>query len=319
MVFLQCNVISSNVVLVGAYKSGTIQEDPVNSEVRTVVDRRQHDGWNTKTYENDLLILKLNKPSALPPIQFNKNDTIPIGFQNLTVIGLGATDPRADYESTGPGIDVWARDSNSSSRADDDDVLQEVEILSIPDDVCNGEDMFNGFINQTVMLCAGIVKGGKDACSGDSGGPIFQKSSDGSMLQVGIVSFGAGCARANRPGIYTRVSAFSEWIHEQICDLSSNPPSSCLGPTPAPSTSGERSAFLGSPAPTMRFSSASPTHLLTPVPSDGLSAMPSDTPSMTPSYSPSEATEGDKPSPTETNNRSPYRRNWHLLSRLEQP
>jgi secreted trypsin-like serine protease len=312
-------VIETNTVLVGAYRSGTIQSDPVNSEVRTIVDRRRHEGWNTETFENDILILKLNEPSSLPTIQFNANDTVPLGFENLTVIGLGSTDARADYNSTGPGIDVWTENSDPSTREDADDVLQEVEIQAIPDDVCNGDDMFRGFIKEDVMLCAGVVEGGKDACSGDSGGPLFRKSSDGSVVQVGIVSFGAGCARAYRPGIYTRVSAFSEWIQEQVCELSSNPPSSCFDPSPAPSgVSGERSAVvessIPSAAPITSFSLVTPTQFPDFAPSDGLSDIPSDTPSTAPTdtFPTPHSTQEDRSQPT-TANRREFRRNWQFL------
>ena len=116
--------------------------------------------------------------------------------------------------------------------------------------------MFRGFVNTDVMLCAGEEDGGKDACNGDSGGPLLQKMSDGTLVQVGIVSFGSGCARANRPGIYTRVSTFADWIHSQICDLSSNPPSSCFSGSAI--RSGNVSSTPSS-APPRRFSSRSPT------------------------------------------------------------
>jgi hypothetical protein len=44
---------------------------------------------------------------------------------------------------------------------------------------------------------------------------------------IGVVSWGIGCGRKRYPGVYARVSAAYEWINEQICALSSNPPSSC--------------------------------------------------------------------------------------------
>ncbi|KZR99274.1 Transmembrane Protease serine 9, partial [Daphnia magna] len=48
---------------------------------------------------------------------------------------------------------------------------------------------------------------------GDSGGPlIIQATPNSRWIQVGIVSFGIGCARAEYPGVFTRVSAFRFWI-----------------------------------------------------------------------------------------------------------
>jgi secreted trypsin-like serine protease len=57
-----------------------------------------------------------------------------------------------------------------------------------------------------LMVAAG--KGGKDACDGDSGGPMFA-GLDGQRYQVGITSFGKGCAARGYPGVYTEVNAGS--------------------------------------------------------------------------------------------------------------
>ncbi len=64
-------------------------------------------------------------------------------------------------------------------------------------------------------ICAGDVAGGKDACQGDSGGPLFL-SSDGRFVQVGIVSWGEGCARPKLPTIYTRVALYADWIKQAV-------------------------------------------------------------------------------------------------------
>lgn len=58
-------------------------------------------------------------------------------------------------------------------------------------------------------ICAGeMASGGVDTCQGDSGGPMFRRDSADRWIQVGIVSWGIGCARPGNPGVYTEVSTF---------------------------------------------------------------------------------------------------------------
>uniref|UniRef100_UPI00398F7C55 complement C1r subcomponent-like n=1 Tax=Pristiophorus japonicus TaxID=55135 RepID=UPI00398F7C55 len=65
------------------------------------------------------------------------------------------------------------------------------------------------------MFCAGLPEGGRDACGGDTGGGLLvphPRSGDWHLL--GIVSWGIGCGRPGRYGVYTRVSRYLHWINE---------------------------------------------------------------------------------------------------------
>lgn len=61
------------------------------------------------------------------------------------------------------------------------------------------------------MICAGAIDPARDACQGDSGGPLVANKH-----LVGIVSWGEGCGHNIYPGVYTRVSEYSDWISEKI-------------------------------------------------------------------------------------------------------
>ncbi|KRZ59612.1 Serine protease 30 [Trichinella nativa] len=74
------------------------------------------------------------------------------------------------------------------------------------------------FIDADDMFCAGDMSGGKDSCQGDSGGPLVCKLND-TFVQMGIVSFGDGCARKDHPGIYTKVPHYVKWIYNQAAKL----------------------------------------------------------------------------------------------------
>ncbi|KAK7123109.1 hypothetical protein R3I94_020030 [Phoxinus phoxinus] len=99
--------------------------------------------------------------------------------------------------------------------------LQEVQVPIIDSKDCQDMYLTNptedvGMSIRADMMCAGFPEGGKDSCQGDSGGPLVCETSDGSWVQAGIVSFGQSCAKANRPGVYAKVSSFTNFIQGHV-------------------------------------------------------------------------------------------------------
>ena len=92
--------------------------------------------------------------------------------------------------------------------------LRVVKVDHVPDETCKTSYQW---IATKYKICAGIWKyGGKDSCQGDSGGPLWHINEEGKKEIVGIVSSGRGCARPYYPGLYTKVSAFRNWIDETV-------------------------------------------------------------------------------------------------------
>jgi len=101
----------------------------------------------------------------------------------------------------------WQSETGPSS-----DRLLEADVPITTQAVCQRAYGDSEPIVKSAMVCAGFQQGGVDACAGDSGGPLFV-TDERSLIPwlVGVVSFGAGCARPNTPGVYARVSSFTMW------------------------------------------------------------------------------------------------------------
>ena len=81
------------------------------------------------------------------------------------------------------------------------------------------------------MLCAGDGLGGRDSCQGDSGGPLVISDLNDHTVQVGLVSFGEGCAREGSYGAYTRISRYAQWISDTLCATGEPPAAPTLTTT----------------------------------------------------------------------------------------
>lgn len=151
-------------------------------------------------YVNDIMLILLSNSSKAIPFTINRDQTIPKPLvDSMSVMGFGKT---SENGTTFP------------------DTLQVVDgIVAFPSKKC--AEQWPLAMNET-FLCAGTVKGGKDACDSDSGNPFIVNNT-----VVAISGDGVGCGRKNILSVNQRVSAFVDWIDENICLLSNNPPSKC--------------------------------------------------------------------------------------------
>ncbi len=120
------------------------------------------------------------------------------------------------YQALGWGNTIPRSDESYST------VLTEVNLDLVDNRQCGRAPGYAGSITRRA-LCA--ARPGADTCTGDSGGPLVvryvRSTADGSwddrqIEQIGIVSWGKGCAEAKSPGVYMRVSAYLDWIRRAM-------------------------------------------------------------------------------------------------------
>jgi hypothetical protein len=183
---------------------GTTALNSKQGQTRHVATITVHPSYDGQSTVNDAAVLRLDAPvdtSQYPPIT-------PAGPADKALELAGATATVTGWGSIHQHV---AGKKNRNKPPKYSHTLREVQIPIVADDQCVNDyaDKGGGHITPEVQICAG--QSGLDSCWGDSGGPLFEATQSG-YIQVGIVSWGGGCAAPDRPGVYTRVSAISDFI-----------------------------------------------------------------------------------------------------------
>uniref|UniRef100_UPI0037E86DE2 enteropeptidase n=1 Tax=Semicossyphus pulcher TaxID=241346 RepID=UPI0037E86DE2 len=163
-----------------------VQTQPVD---RIVIHRQ----YNRRTKQADIAMMHLQQP-----INFTQS------VQPLCL------PPEGHDLATGRKCFIagWGREADQGSLPD---VLQQAQVPVVDQHQCQVQ--LPEYTITSSMLCAGFPEGGVDSCQGDSGGPLMCQD-EGHWSLIGVTSFGIGCGRPQRPGVYARVSAFTSWIAE---------------------------------------------------------------------------------------------------------
>lgn len=171
--------------------------DP-GARVTSSVSVRRAAGFQDVTEGRDWAVIKLREPLDLPTLRLSGGGEDDRG--TFTIMGWGST-----------GENTFAGQRH----------LRTAKVPLVPDDVCASAYAKADYdLDPEDMICAGDVRrGGIDTCQGDSGGPMVKRAADGGWVEVGIVSWGVGCARKEFPGVYTQVSHFAADIEAAVAEL----------------------------------------------------------------------------------------------------
>ncbi|XP_058668339.1 vitamin K-dependent protein C isoform X2 [Ammospiza caudacuta] len=181
-------------------KLGKFRFRPEADEQTIWVDKWvTHENYTKTTSDNDIAMLHLAEhvmyykyalPICLPTRNLAEQELMRSGKQAV-VTGWGAmSEPNHTYAA----------------------FLRYIQIPIVPRNEC-AQAMHSQLSDN--MLCAGSLGDRKDSCHGDSGGPMFTRYKDTWFL-VGLVSWGEGCGRKGKFGVYTKVSQYLEWIQHHI-------------------------------------------------------------------------------------------------------
>ncbi|MBL4822812.1 MAG: trypsin-like serine protease [Colwellia sp.] len=164
-------------------------------------------------FNNDIALIELvesvNNP-AITLVDLAATEQSSIDNSAVTVVGWGGREGYA---------------ANGGPTSDFPDKLHQVDLQLHTNDECknilaqSSTDTFEGAFTADdiditdAMICASIAGGGQGSCQGDSGGPLMINTNEG-WQQIGIVSWGIGCAADGFPGVYTRTALFRDWVNE---------------------------------------------------------------------------------------------------------
>jgi len=145
----------------------------------------------------DWALIRLESSFNIPTLQITTSTAYDNG--TFTVAGWGATSEGGAQQQ----------------------FLRKAQVPFVSDATC--QQSYPGLISSD-MICAGNWWwGGVDTCQGDSGGPMFRRDASNRWVEVGITSWGNGCARPRFPGVYAQVSTFAPAIQSAANSLVPSP------------------------------------------------------------------------------------------------
>ncbi|NWY56872.1 FA10 factor, partial [Chionis minor] len=171
--------------------------DKDNEEQRRAMHRVEkiiaHAEFDTETFDNDIALLKLEEP-----ITFSE-DVVP------------ACLPEEDFARNVLMNQTFGIVSGFGRTFEGKQTAKRMKVLQVPYvDRDNCKLALRSPVTEN-MFCAGYDKDGKDVCQGDGGGPHVTQY-NGTYFVTGVISWGEGCGRQGKYGVYTNLSKFLPWV-----------------------------------------------------------------------------------------------------------
>ncbi len=162
----------------------------------------------------DIALLRLNRAwtGAIAALSLNIASDPPVDGAEARVAGFGTTEANQFQWKLKP---VKRTDGQGELFAGSASFLQTL-LPTVATSDC--AERYPKSIVGEGQICAGFEEGGQDSCRGDSGGPLVAGAGSNAR-QIGIVSWGEGCAKKKAYGVYTRVSHYADWIQAQVGPL----------------------------------------------------------------------------------------------------
>ncbi|XP_060049765.1 acetylcholine receptor subunit delta isoform X4 [Erinaceus europaeus] len=169
-----------------------------------------HPEFDPQTFHNDLALVQLWTP------------VIPGGAARPVCLPQVSREPPVGTTCAIAGWGALFEDGPEAA------VLREARVPLLSAHTC--QRALGAGLHASTMLCAGYLAGGIDSCQGDSGGPLTCSEPGPSPREVlyGVTSWGDGCGEPGKPGVYTRVAVFKDWLQEQMSASPSSREPSCM-------------------------------------------------------------------------------------------
>jgi secreted trypsin-like serine protease len=195
-------------IVLGIDNLNAVRDEHVYRPERIIV--REGYASPPTTSGRDIALIRLQRPYNGPLARLSLDaatDPPPDGL--LRVAGFGSLKYNDELRT-------FRRADGGVYRAHSDRLL-ETAVPAVATELCRARHPKDKIDDE--QICAGLEQGGRDACQGDSGGPLVAYDRNGCPYQVGIVSWGVGCAGAKDYGVYTRTSYQANWLQSHTGPL----------------------------------------------------------------------------------------------------